>query len=141
VNSTHCEINWKISEIVVFNTRFNKFELYDGGIVTFDNITEQLYVNTTNVTYLELFLVIRTNKSAPFYFPVTVNIVKFPTEKFNIKPEFKDPSGYTFNFTLDYFAYTYEIPLNVTEQFDDHNKLAWLNFSNNDFGIVKIKYD
>lgn len=98
-------------------------------------------MNTTNTTYLEVFLRVRTNASAPFFLPVIVNIVKFPTEKFNKKPEFLVPEDITVNFTLNYFAYTYEIPMNITEQFDDHNKLSWLNISNRDLGFLKIKYD
>lgn len=126
---------------MIWNGEFNYWEQYEGETIKFDAATEQLFVNTTNTTYLEVFLVLRTNKSAPFYFPITININQFPTEKFNKKPEFRDPSGYTVHFKLNYFAYTYKIPLNVTEQFDDHNKLAWLNISNRDLGVVKMKYD
>lgn len=115
MNSSHCLINFQISELVIWNSEYNHWENYTGETVKFDYATEQLLVNTTNTTYLEIFLVLRTNKSAPLYFPITVNINQFPTEQFNKKPEFRDPSDYTVDFIMNYFTYTYEIPINVTE--------------------------
>jgi hypothetical protein len=84
---------------------------------------------------------IKTKSSAPFYIPLNITIRAFPDYLHNIKPYFLAPDTYTLHFTLDHFRPNYKLKLNVTEQLDDHNRLAWLNFSNNELGVLKIKYD
>lgn len=45
VNSSHCPINWKMSEIVD-----SQKQAYTGELIKFDSLTEQMFVNTTNST-------------------------------------------------------------------------------------------
>lgn len=52
-----------------------------------------------------------------------------------------DPADMTFNWSLNYFTYTYMIQIPIGQQWDDHNELAWLNFSNSDLGDLIVKYD
>ena len=142
VNSTNCVINYKRSYLAYYDTYYRKIMNYTNETVVLDNAkTGQLYINTTNATYVQLFLVVKTNTSAPFYLPLNVRITQYPTEKFNTKPIFMDPDDLTFNFSLNYFTYTYFIQIPISEQWDDHNELAWLNFSNSDLGDLSIKYD
>lgn len=84
---------------------------------------------------------IKTKASKPFYFPLNITIRPWPTKVFNLKPVFQEPNGYTFNFTLDHELPRYVMKLNVTKQFDDHNKKKWLNFTSHNLGDLRVKYD
>lgn len=83
-------INWKVSELVYWDIWTRKYLPYEGETIKFDPITEQLYVNTTNTTYLDVYLALRTNTSKDWYYlPVSVKIVQYPTVKFNKAPLFR----------------------------------------------------
>lgn len=75
VNSSRCVIFYNLTQIVYWNKDVSDYRPYLGKTIVFDLASEQLFVNTTNATYLEVFLRIKANVSSPFYLPVIVNIV------------------------------------------------------------------
>lgn len=116
-------------------------EDYKNITVRYDIESRELYINTTNTTHLDLVILVKTKSSQPYFIPLNITIRAFPSFLFNKAPYFLVPEGYMFNYTLNEELTRYLFLMNVTELFDDHNRIAWLNFSNTHLGELRINYD
>lgn len=72
---------------------------------------------------------VKTNLSAPFYIPLFITITKFPDFIFNSPPFFKEPAEVMIHIMVASATDNNVYRLNITEQFDDYNRIDYLNIS------------
>lgn len=85
---------------------------------------------------LSLFITIQTDCSKPFYLPLYITVIFIETFEFNSPPYFEIRGNAQIDFMLKRSEKRpeYKFEFNLGKQFDDHEELAYINFTSPDFG-------
>ena len=116
---------------------------YTGDRVKFNLTDGSIQVNTSEPFVLALLLSVKTECSKPFYLPLHLTVEHIQKVEFNSPPYFEIRGDNQIDFMVKRSEKQsqYKFEFNIGKQLDDHDELAYINFTSNDFGTLRFKYD